>query len=300
MMSLRLAVACMSLWACGGTDAGLSSDRGGDGGGDPPDLASADLSGVDATVMVDLSSAVRDASPPDLYGTGPGPGPTQTCTITKDTNGFFKLTSTKSDYIARLPASYSVSNPQPTRLVVSLHGCGDTALNHATWAAVPYALRNTQDYIAISVGGRDGSCWTVPADSAIVDAAIQHVRSCFYVHQKKIVLAGYSSGGDLTYSMSMTQAARWAGILIEHSDLTQNVGASKVDSVLAGAAWKLNVSIRAGDNDTIYPIATVKSDFNKMVAAGFPAELVETADTHSGTSTDWEALLSKMGTWQAP
>ena len=49
----------------------------------------------------------------------------------------------------------------------------------------------------------------------------------------------------------------------------------------------------------IYPIATVKSDYNKMLAAGFPIELVETADTHNGTSTDWVALVDNATCKQA-
>lgn len=251
------------------------------------DGAPADAGATDAT----------DAAPKD----DPGPGPTQQCVINKDSNGFFTLTSPKSDYIVRLPPSYSVQNPQPTRLLVSLHGCGDTAMNHATWAAVPYALRATQDYIAISVGGREGTCWTVPGDSALVFAAITHVRSCFFVHQKKIVLAGYSSGGDLTYLTSMKNAATFAGILIEHSDLTQNVGANNVAATLAGAAWKLNVAIRAGTADTVYPIATVRADRDKMIAAGFPMNYDETPDTHNGTSDDWALyLIPKMANWTAP
>ena len=54
------------------------------------------------------------------------------CTVTKDAAGFFKLTSTKSDYWVRLPPSYSVQSPQPTALLVAIHGCGDTAYNFAT------------------------------------------------------------------------------------------------------------------------------------------------------------------------
>jgi hypothetical protein len=250
------------------------------------------------------NSGSSTSSGPSTVGSGgsndAGPGPTQDCPFTKDMDGFFTLTSPLSDYVARLPANYDVANPEPTRLIVALHGCEDTAYNHATWAGVPYNLRDSQDYISISLGGRDGGCWKVPDDKAIIDAAVAHVRSCFYVHQKKIVLAGFSSGGDLTYVTSMHYAKTYAGILIEHSDLTDNVGAGNVDSVIAGAAWKFNVSIRAGDNDMVYPIATVKSDYQKMLAAGFPIKITETADTHDGTSTDWEALIPQSSTWLAP
>ncbi|CAN5712098.1 hypothetical protein BH09MYX1_BH09MYX1_02410 [soil metagenome] len=284
--------------ACGGSDdVATPSDSGTPDVGVSPDTSTPlDASPTDAA-KDSATDALVDAAPVD----DPGPGPTTQCTYTKDADGFFKLTSPKSDYIVRLPPAYNLQNPQPTRLLVSLHGCGDTAMNHATWAAVPYALRTTQDYIAISLGGREGACWNASTDSALVFAAIAHVRTCFYVHQKKVVLAGYSSGGDLTYLTALKNASMFAGILIEHSDITQNVGANNVASTLAGASWKLNVAISAGINDGVYPIATVRGDRDKMITAGFPVKYEELPNTHDGTSDDWaKFLIPKMATWVAP
>ncbi len=260
--------------------------------------ALADTAVLDSSAIADASDAAKvDATPPD----NPGPGPTQQCPFVKDQDGFFTLMSPKSDYVVRLPPTYDEQNPKPTRLLVSLHGCGDTAQNHATWAAVPYSMRATQDYIAISVGGRDNTCWTVPGDAALVFAAITHVRSCFYVHQKKIVLAGYSSGGDLTYLTSLKNASMFAGILILHSDISQNVGANNVDATLAGASWKLNTAINAGTQDAVYPIATVRGDRDKMIAKGFPVKYQETNETHNATSDDWSLfLIPQMANWLAP
>lgn len=242
----------------------------------------------------------RDGAASDAGGSDPGPGPTQMCTVTKDADGFFKLTSTKSDYWVRLPPSYSVQSPQPTALLVAIHGCGDTAYNFATWGAIPNALRATHGYIGISIGGRDGQCWTIPQDDAIVTEAIAHVRSCFYVHQKKIVLAGYSSGGMLAYQLGMTSAASFAGILIEHSGLSQGVGGN-VDTVLTNAAWKINVAHTAHTEDASFAIAGVRSDRDKMIAHGFPLQYREGPGDHNGSSDDWALfLIPKMASWVAP
>src|SRR5450432_996375 len=73
----------------------------------------------------------------------PGPGPTQSCAFTPDSNGFFTLTSGSTTYAVRLPPAYEVANPRPSRLLVALHGCGDTAMNFATFAAVPPTLRSS-------------------------------------------------------------------------------------------------------------------------------------------------------------
>jgi poly(3-hydroxybutyrate) depolymerase len=231
----------------------------------------------------------------------PGPGPTQSCAVNPDSNGFFTLTNASTTYAIRLPPAYEVANPRPSRLLVALHGCGDNAMNFATWAAVPFALRSSQNYIAISVGGRDGACWNLSTDAALANAAIAHVRSCFYVHQERIVLAGYSSGGDLAYKLAMTDSLNYAGVLIEHSGLSQAVGAANVDAVLDLAAWKLNIAHTAGTNDGSYPIAGIRSDRTKIVAHGFPMQYREDASTHDGSSSDWsDYLIPLMANWTLP
>ena len=231
----------------------------------------------------------------------PGPGPTQSCAVSPDSNGFFTLTSALSNYAVRLPPAYEVANPRPSRLLVALHGCGDNAMNFATWAAVPFALRAKQNYIAISVGGRDGACWSLSTDAALVAAAIAHVRSCFYVHQERIVLGGYSSGGGLAYKLAMTDALTYAGVLIEHSSLTSAVGSSNVDAALNAAGWKLNIGHTAGINDEVYSIDEVHSDQAKILAHGFPMQFREDASDHNGSSSDWsDYLIPLMANWTLP
>jgi poly(3-hydroxybutyrate) depolymerase len=231
----------------------------------------------------------------------PGPGPTRSCSVAPDADGFFVLTSSKSSYVVRLPPAYDVANPKPTRLLVALKGCGDTAANFARWAAVPPALRATQDYIAISVGGRDGACWSNGVDAPIITAAVDDVRSCFYVHQSHVVLGGYSDGGDFAYQIGMTNALTYAGLLIEKGALSNAVGPANVDATLTATAWKLNVGHTAGVLDDSYPISLSRSDINKMENHGFPVHYLETSDNHDGTSDDWSGfLLPLMGSWSTP
>lgn len=242
----------------------------------------------------------RDAAGPDGAVDDPGPGPTATCTVTPDADGFFTLTSARADYVVRLPPGYRVDAPTPQRLLVAIHGCGDTASNFATWGAVPWAARASQDYLAISLGGRDGACWTMATDGAIVDAAIAHVRSCFWVHQRQIVLAGYSSGGMLAYREGMAHADRYAGLLIENAGLRQGVGGDP-GVALDAAAWKLNVAHTARLQDGSFAIADVRADRDAMLARGFPLIYRELDGTHDGTSADWTGfLLPQMASWRAP
>ena len=227
---------------------------------------------------------------------GAGPKPTNACSITKDGSGFFTRTSSQSPYVAYVPSSYD--GTKPMRMIVGVHGCGDSAANFAQWGPNPFDTRSTQDWIGISVGGADGRCWNA-SDDAKVLAAVDDISQCFWVHQKKVVIAGFSSGGELSYRLGLGQASRFAGILIEDSGLYAANG--NPDGLLASAAWKINIAHRAHSSDTVFPLATVQADWAKTTAAGFPLTTSVVAGTHDGTSTDWFSwLIPQSATWTAP
>jgi pimeloyl-ACP methyl ester carboxylesterase len=264
----------------GSSSTGGSGGGGGNGGNDGKGDAGSDAATVPGP-----------ASP------GPaGPAPTRTCNAMPDADKIFKLTSPKSDYWVRLPVAYNPAVPTPYPMVVAIHGCGDQARNFLTWGAVPQPLRATQDYIAISIGGREGQCWNLATDETIVDAAIEHVRGCYYAHQKKITLMGYSSGGLLSYQMGLKYASRFAGLLIQHSAISDR-------SLLSKATWKLNVAHTGGRQDTFFPPTSYNADWAALRAAGFPISTQELNVNHDGSSDQWRTFLLpkiKDANWIAP
>lgn len=228
---------------------------------------------------------------------GAGPKPTNTCAISKDSAGFFTLTSSKSSYVAYVPASYD--GTKPMRLIVGIHGCGDSAMNFATWGVNPYDTRATQQHIGISLGGKDGQCWSMGGDDDRVAAAVESISRCFWVHQKKVVVGGYSSGGQLAYRVGLQDASRYAGIIIEDSGLYASGTPST--TLLTNAAWKVNIAHLTHTSDTTFPLAQVKADWAATKAAGFPLLTSETAGTHDGTSDDWANwLIPQSASWLAP
>jgi predicted esterase len=242
------------------------------------------------------ATSTPPATAPIDPNAGAGPKPTATCSISKNSAGFFTRTSSASSYVAYVPASYN--GAAPMRLIVGLHGCGDDAMNFATWGVSPYDTRGTQDHIAISIGGADGRCWNA-SDDAKVLAAVDDISSCFWVHQKKIVIAGFSSGGELAYRVGLSQASRFAGILIEDSGLYAANG--NPDGLLASAPWKVNIAHLTHTSDPVFPLAQVKADWVKTKAAGFPLATSETPGAHDGTSIDWAGwLIPQSESWLAP
>jgi hypothetical protein len=225
--------------------------------------------------------------------------------VTYDTNGFFHLDSGQSAYVGYKPDTYSDS--QPISLLVWMHGCGGDAEGDLWTVAAP-ASRQTQSYIAISIGGRDGDCWSVDTDTPKVLAAIVDVSRYFNINPRKIYLAGYSSGGDMTYRVGLQHSSLFAGLLVENSDPFQDTGATQA-SLLASASWKINIAHLAHLSDATYPIASVRADLATLTANGFPVTLIEKAGTHydpdtgtSGTSYDLIHFLLPFvdAGWKSP
>ena len=190
--------------------------------------------------------------------------------VAYDAYGFFHLNSGQSTYVGYRPNTYNETNP--ISLLVWMHGCGGNAEGDM-WSIAPPSTRQTQSHIAISIGGRDGACWRLGVDDSKVLAAITDVARYFNINPRKIYLSGYSSGGDMTYRVGLQNASWGAGLLIENSNLPST-------SLMAGAAWKVNVAHLAHLSDTTYPIATVRASLATLASNGFPVVKIEKAGTH--------------------
>lgn len=216
-------------------------------------------------------------SPPSPAPPAPGPPPTSvpTAPLSYTPDTVFKRTSALTDYWVDVPSAYDSSHATPITLLVWLHGCGGDA------AGDIYSVSpgGSQSYIAITVGGRDGGCWDVNADPPKVLAAIADVKTHFNIAPRRVVVGGYSSGGDLAYRTAFYNAAAFAGVLAENTSPFRDTGSSAAAS-LAAAAWKFHVVHLAHLQDTTYPIAGVRTETDAMQAAGFPITRVEVDGGH--------------------
>lgn len=297
---VSLGVTLSMLLACG--ESTESDDALGDGArygsadGGSNDAATTRPGSGDASTVTGDAASDAPTTPP--RPTGPGEPPTRSATINANAQGFFELQTAASGlaYWARLPVGYVAGTPYP--LIVGLHGCGDSAQHFATWAIVPWATLETQPYLAVSVGGRDGGCWDLGQDEAKVLEVVDDVRQMFFVHQKKVTLAGYSSGGMLAYYTGLRNAYRFAGILIENSGMPFG---DQTDAVLAAAEWRLNVAANVHIQDGNFTIASTRGDRDRLIAAGFPVQYRERDGSHDGHSDNWtEFLLPKISGFEAP
>jgi len=126
-------------------------------------------------------------------------------------NTVFTLNSAFSTYWVDVPPSYDASHATPMTLFVWLHGCG----GYGQYDISMVSPGSARDYISIAVGGRENQCWHVDDDAPTVLAAIADMKTHFNINPHRVVLGGYSSGGDLTYRTAFYNANMFAGVLVE-------------------------------------------------------------------------------------
>lgn len=201
---------------------------------------------------------------------------------TYDANGFFTLETAQSKYYGYKPTTYN--DATPISLFVWMHGCWGQAYGDL-WKIAPVSTRESQSYIAISLGGRDyvpgenDGCWKVGQDGPKLLAAVEDVQRYFNVNLHKIYVGGYSSGGNMAYRHGFENAALFAGILVENSDPSRDTGSTEA-ALLAAASWRINIAHVLHTDDSDYPPATVKDSFAQLIAHGFPAKLIERPGHH--------------------
>jgi hypothetical protein len=191
----------------------------------------------------------------------------------------FEVDNAATDYWAFVPETYDPSNRTATPLLVWLHGCGGYSEGDI-WVVDPgEEVQPPQDWLTIAVGGREGGCWVPSADEAKVMAALADFETHFNVDRRRVILGGYSSGGDLAYRTGFRHSATFAGLLIENSSPFRDTESTKAES-LAAATTKLHIVHLAHLQDTTYGIKGVREETEAVKAAGFPIERIEVPGEH--------------------
>lgn len=209
--------------------------------------------------------------------------PSSPLTVTK--GSVVTMYSSAGPYSLYVPATYDATHHTPTKLLVWLHGCGGNAYGDA-WATSP---GGNQSWITVSVGGRDGTCWNADTDTGFPLAALDDVRHRLNIDPHRVVIGGYSSGGDMAYRTAFYNASRFAGIIAENTAPFRDTGSSATSSMTA-SAWKLPVAHLAHVSDTTYPIDLVRNETDQLRYDGFPMTRIERAGTH------WDPDTSSSGT----
>ncbi len=226
--------------------------------------------------------------------------PTDPIAFDKDTP--FTLTTAQSNYWIFVPNSYDDTHSTPTRLFVWLHGCGG-ASEYDIYMVSPGG--ETQNWISIAIGGREGDCWSsVAIDGPKILTAIADIKTHFNIDPRRVVLGGYSSGGDIGYPLAFQNANLFAGVLFENTGPDTQALQDSLNS-----DWKLNIVHLAHTSDDVYPIDDIGNAMDTLESYGFPVTLIEKPGTHwdddagnTGTAYDLVTYLLPYlnAGWQSP
>lgn len=221
----------------------------------------------------------------------------------------FRHDSPKGPYWLSVPKAYDRSQQTPIQLLVWMHGCEGDGEGDAGWTSID---GDAQRYLALSLGGESGAdrCWDMNQDVDKVLAAVADVKTHFNIDPRRVVLAGYSSGGDLAYRTAFLHSAQFAGVLAANTSPFRDTGLTQ-QQALGSASWKFPVVQLAHLQDGVYPIEGVRQETDAVQADGHPMLRIERAGTHydddsqdgtTGTTRDIvkELLPHLEDGWQAP
>lgn len=209
-------------------------------------------------------------------------------------------TTAGADYWLFVPDAYDATHRTPSELFVWMHGCGGDAQGDLDTYA-----NSGESYIMLSLDGArtDDGCWDVNSSPARVLAAIADAEDRFNIDRRRVVIGGYSSGGDLAYRTAFYNAYTFAGLLAENTSPFRDTGSRAADS-LAAAAWRFPIVHLAHTEDEVYAIDGVRSEIGALQQAGWNVTLVLRPGRHADGRTDQdlkEVLLPYLDAgWKAP
>jgi hypothetical protein len=194
----------------------------------------------------------------------------------------FKL----GNYWIDVPASYDPTHQTPTELFVWSHGAGGQSAGDIYNV---HATAGGPTYITITIDGRENDYWRMDTDPQLVLDAIADVKTHFNIDPQRVVLGGYSSGGDLSYRVAFTHSTEIAGVLAENTSPFRDTGLMP-DQALA-APFHFHIVHLAHTEDDTYPIDGVISEADAVKAAGLPGDgwatrdLIELPGSHYDDNT---------------
>jgi predicted esterase len=199
-------------------------------------------------------------------------------------------------YWGWVPAGYDPATP--TTLFVWMHGCG----GQNEFDIEGFHAASDESFVTIAPSGREGKCWRTPKDAVgseeLVVNAIEDAVRHFNIADGKVVLGGYSSGGDLAYRIGYLFSDGIDAVLVCNTSPFRDTGLDP--DVLSQVSHRFRVVHLAHLQDEAYPIATVRSELQQLTAAGFTVTSVEREgghyeepgqNGHPGTDADIREVL---------
>ena len=203
-----------------------------------------------------------------------------------DTDEVVQYIDTTGAYWVYVPED---EQPGPFGVLIWLHGCGGHSANDV-WMVADYW---DEHYITIAPDGAEAGCWDpeqpvgLAGEGRVLDT-VRSVIAHFPVDPRRIVLGGYSSGGDLSYRTAFCHSDKFAGVIAINTAPFRDNGGNETRACMADAPWKFNTVHLAHTGDGTYPIELVRSEVLEMKNAGFPVELIERPGSHYDDATDEE------------
>lgn len=188
-------------------------------------------------------------------------------------------------YTLAIPTGYSGHQPVP--LVLALHYGGHVTPfygRHMLTDLIEPALRRLGAIIAAP--DCTASDWTQPQSEADVLALLDHLQEAFVIDPKKIMMTGYSKGGQGTWYLAARHPERFSAALVM-------AGWPQPDVV--DVEWNVPLYVIHSREDQVVHLEPTETAVKRLQARGVSVELVVlTGITHYETSRFVEPLRAAV------
>ena len=176
-------------------------------------------------------------------------------------------------------------------LFVHLHGAsgGDADAHKATSCYMEPGLENIEAFVISPNGGVE--LWHEPVNQSQVMGLVTFALKYWEVDPDKVVVAGYSNGGNGSWFFAETQPEGFsAGIPMASSYSTTNTG---------GGARKIDTPLYVihGENDELFPLAQTQTWVEQSVDAGSRIEFVVAPGLTHNIPCDYVDYLQDAVEW---
>jgi poly(3-hydroxybutyrate) depolymerase len=181
----------------------------------------------------------------------------------------FTWNNAQRTWFSLIPTAPAAQTPLP--VVVLLHGSDHVGTEMTdAWRSLATQL----GFILVAPNSLHTDVWNLQSDPpAFLHAAVDQVAARHPIDRQRIYLFGHSGGANYAVVLAILDSGYFAAVGAHAGALDDDN-----DTLFRYAQRKTPLALWVGDQDPLFPVATVKATRDAFAAHGFPVQLTVIPD----------------------
>lgn len=175
-------------------------------------------------------------------------------------------------------------------LVITFHGASTSADAHKNTACYAEPGLETLNAFILSPY-TEGGLWYTDESQQMIGDLVFLIRKYWPIDEEKIAVTGYSNGGNASWLFSKFQSSTISAAIPMASSYDVNEANGAV------AVWEVPLYVIHGENDELFPVATLQSWVEATRNAGSDVTLVIAPELGHYTPCDYVPYLKEAAVW---